>query len=191
MASDHLRQDAGHRPICSLKEKTHMPLSFHDISIPAMVRQLKALSTFLGKADESAKTRGFDSAVFVTSRLAPDMFPLSKQVQIACDIAKRGAARFAGVEAPAFEDNEVTIADLQDRIARTIAFLEGIDPAALAGDPDREMVVPLGTETHTFTALTYLNGFVLPNVYFHASIAYAILRHNGVAIGKRDFLGSL
>ncbi len=167
-----------------------MSISFYEISIPVLVHQLTALSNMLGKAAESAAARNFDGAVLVNDRLAPDMFPLSKQVQIACDIGKRGVARLADVAAPGFDDVETTLEQLQERISRTLAFIESIAPAALEGDPGRELQIPLGAEIRTFTALGYLTGFILPNVYFHASTAYAILRQNGVPLGKRDFLGA-
>jgi len=168
-----------------------MPLTMHAISVPVFVRALKALDALLTKGEESAAARGFDPAVLLNSRLAPDMFPLTRQVQIASDGAKGGAARLAGQTPPVFPDTETTFAELHERIAKTIAWLEGLDPAAFDGDPDAELVVTMGGQDYPFTRQSFLFGFVLPNMYFHVSAAYNILRHNGVAVGKRDFLGGL
>jgi len=168
-----------------------MSLSLHGIAVPAFVRGLKALSALLTKAEESATARGFDPAVLLTSRLAPDMFPLTRQVQIASDGVKGGAARLAGVEAPSFPDTETTFAELQERIATTIAYVESLDTAKFEGDPDRALIVKMAGQEFPFTAQSFLFGFVLPNLYFHITTAYNILRHNGVAVGKRDYLGGI
>ena len=168
-----------------------MTLTLHSASVPVFVRALKSLSGLLTKAEESATARGFDPSVLLTARLAPDMFPLTRQVQIASDGAKGGAARLAGVDAPVFEDVETTFPQLQDRISRTIAFIESLDAAKFEGDPDRPLVLKMAGQEFPFTAQTFLFGFVLPNLYFHCATAYNILRHNGVAVGKRDFLGGL
>jgi uncharacterized protein len=152
---------------------------------------LKALSGLLSKAEESATARGIEPSILLTARLAPDMFPLTRQVQIASDGVKGGAARLAGLDAPVFEDTETTFAQLQARIARTISFVEGIDPAAFAGDPDQPLIVKMAGQEFPFTRQTFLFTFVLPNLYFHVATAYNILRHNGVAVGKRDFLGGI
>lgn len=138
-----------------------------------------------------AAQKKFDSAVLVSSRLAPDMLPLSKQVQIACDTAKKGAARLAGVDAPAFDDNEKTIEELRTRIARTIDYLKTLPASAFDGAEERDIKVPAGDRTLEFKGLSYLQRWVLPNLFFHVTTAYNILRHNGVEIGKRDYLGSL
>ena len=119
------------------------------------------------------------------------MLPLSKQVQIACDTAKKGAARLAGVDAPPFDDNEKTIEELRTRIARTIDFLKSLPPSAFDGCEERDIKVPAGERTLEFKGLTYLQRWLLPNLFFHVTTAYNILRHNGVEIGKRDYLGSL
>ena len=168
-----------------------MTLSLHAIAVPAFVRALKSLSSLLTKAEESATARGFDPAVLLTARLAPDMFPLTRQVQIASDGVKGGAARLAGVEAPAFPDTETTFAELQARIEKTIAWVESLDASQFEGDPDRPLVLKMAGQEFPFTAQSFLFAFVLPNLYFHVSTAYNILRHNGVAVGKRDFLGGL
>jgi hypothetical protein len=168
-----------------------MPLTLHAVSVPVFVRALKALDALLTKGEESAVARGFDPAVLLTSRLAPDMFPLTRQVQIASDGAKGGAARLAGQAPPSYPDTETTFAELHERIAKTITWLEGLDPAAFDGDPDAAMVVTMGGQDYPFTRQSFLFGFVLPNMYFHVSAAYNILRHNGVAVGKRDYLGGL
>ena len=168
-----------------------MTLSLHAIAVPAIVRALKSLSALLTKAEESATARGFDPAVLLTSRLAPDMFPLTRQVQIASDGAKGGASRLAGVEAPSFPDTESTFAELQERIAKTIAYVEGLDAAGFEGDPERALVVKMGGQEYPFTAQSFLFTFVLPNLYFHVTTAYNILRHHGVASGKRDYLGGI
>lgn len=168
-----------------------MTLSLHAVSVPVFVRALKALSGLLSKAKESATTRGIEPSILLTARLAPDMFPLTRQVQIASDGVKGGAARLAGLDAPVFEDTETTFAQLQARIERTISFVEGIDPAAFAGDPDQTLIVKMGGQEFPFTRQTFLFTFVLPNLYFHVATAYNILRHNGVTVGKRDFLGGI
>ena len=119
------------------------------------------------------------------------MFPLTRQVQIASDCVNGGAARLAGVEAPSFPDTETTFAELQDRIATTIAYVESLDTAKFEGDPDRALIVKMAGQEFPFTAQSFLFGFVLPNLYFHITTAYNILRHNGVAVGKRDYLGGI
>ena len=168
-----------------------MTLSLYTASAPVIVRALKALSGLLTKAEASAKDRGFDAAVLLTARLAPDMHHLIRQVQIASDGAKGAAARLAGIEAPSFPDTETTFEELHARITKTIAFVEGIDPAAFGGDPDQALLVKMGGQEFPFTRQSFLFTFALPNLYFHVSTAYGILRHNGVAVGKRDFLGGI
>ena len=168
-----------------------MTLSLHAVSVPVFVRALKALSGLLTKAEESATARGFDPSVLLSARLAPDMFPLTRQVQIASDGVKGGAARLAGVDAPVFEDTETTFAELQERISRTITYVEGLEPALFGGDPDQALIVKMAGQEFPFTRQSFLFAFALPNLYFHTATAYNILRHNGVAVGKRDFLGGL
>jgi uncharacterized protein len=168
-----------------------MPLSFYDASIPLLVRGLHNLSAVLAKAKAYADARAIEPSVLICSRLAPDMFPLSRQVQIATDTAKGCAARLAGVEIPSFEDTESTFEELQERIAKTLAFIEAIAPRQLEDASQREIQLKLRGRDVTFTAQAYLFTFVLPNFYFHITTAYGILRHNGVELGKADYLGNL
>jgi uncharacterized protein len=167
-----------------------MKISVHALSIDIFTHALGNLAAILEKGAASAAARKFDSTVLVNSRLAPDMLPLSRQVQMACDLAKNSAARLAGIEPPRFEDNEKTIDELRARIARTIDYLRGISAAALEGAEDRDIKVPAGERTLQFKGLAFLQRWALPNLFFHVTTAYNILRHNGVDIGKRDFLGS-
>lgn len=153
-------------------------------------RNLGVLDTLLDKAAASAAARKFDVAVLLGARLAPDMFPLTRQVQIACDMAKGMAGRLAGQTLPVFEDVETSVAELKARIARTIAYVESIDDAAFDGAEQREVRVPTRVEELVFEGRDYLVGFALPNFYFHVTAVYLILRHNGVELGKRDFLGA-
>jgi len=153
---------------------------------------LNALSAVLDKAEAFAGAKKIDSAVLLNTRLAPDMFPLVKQVQIATDLAKNGAARLAGVEPPRYEDKETTMAELKARLAKTLAFIKTLDASKIDGAADRQITFPLGpTNKGEMKGDDYLNHFVLPNVYFHLTAAYAILRHCGVEIGKQDFLGAI
>jgi len=167
-----------------------MSLSMYQASVPVFIRQLGNLSTILGLAASDAETRKIDPSVLLNARLAPDMFPLSRQVQIACDGASAGTALLAGIAAPSFADDETSFADLQARIAQVQAFLQGIGAAQLDGSEERTVTLSRrGKDTH-FQGQAFLLDHVLPNFYFHVTTAYAILRHNGVAIGKRDFLGT-
>lgn len=166
-----------------------MSLSMYQASIPVFVRALNNLSAILRKGEDYAAARGFESAVLFHSRLAPDMYPLSRQVQIATDVAKGCGARLAGLEPPKFVDNESTWAELYTRIERTVTFLQSLEPGQIDGTEDREIVLKL-RETVTFNGQSYLLTFALPNVFFHVTTAYAILRHNGVDIGKMDFIGA-
>lgn len=168
-----------------------MPPSLYRTSIPVFVRAFGNLSAILDKAAAHAEARKIDPSVLVNARLAPDMFPLSRQVQSASDSAKGCAARLAGIDIPRFEDTETTFAELQARIAKTVAFLQGVKPAQLDGSEDRTITLKLRTREVSFTAPDYLLNFALPNFFFHVTTAYGILRHNGVDIGKTDFLGSL
>jgi hypothetical protein len=161
----------------------------YDASIPVMVRALNNLSNILQKGADHAEAKKFDSTVLVNSRLAPDMFALARQVQIACDVAKGGAARLAGVEIPKYEDNETTIAELQARIRKTVDFIQSATPEQINGSENRAIVVPSRAGERHFKGMAYLLTFVLPNVFFHVVTAYDILRHNGVDVGKNDFLG--
>jgi len=167
-----------------------MSLSMYQASIPVFTRQLNNLSTILGLAAADAETRKIDPSVLLNARLAPDMFPLCRQVQIACDGVKGGAGLLAGIESPSHADDETSFAELQARIAKTLAFLQGISAAQIDGSEERTVTLSRrGKDTH-FKGQAFLLDHVMPNFYFHVTTAYAILRHNGVAIGKRDFLGT-
>ena len=163
----------------------------HKMSAPVFTHQLKNLSAILKTAAKDAKTRGIDPTVILSARLAPDMLPLSRQVQIASDHAKGCCARLTGVDSPAFADNEQTFADLQARIKKTLAFIRSIKPAQYADSAEREIVMKIPIGKLGFNGLDYLTGWALPNFYFHYSTAFDILRSNGVAIGKGDFLGTV
>ena len=166
-----------------------MTISMYDASIPVWKHLLNNLSGLLDKGSAYADAKKIEHSVLLNARLFPDMFPLIRQVQIACDHAKGGAARLAGIEAPKFEDNETGFAELQARIARTIAFLDSITPQQLEGSERRDIVLVIHDAKHEMNGLQYLLGRVQPNFYFHVTTAYNILRHNGVEIGKRDFIG--
>jgi hypothetical protein len=166
-----------------------MKISVHALSVDVFANALGNLSALLEKGLASATARKFDPGVLVGSRLAPDMLPLSRQVQIACDIAKNSSSRLAGMEPPRFEDNEKTIEELRARIARTIDYLKGLPVSAFEGSEDRDIKVPSGDRTLEFKGLDFLQRWAIPNVFFHVTTAYNILRHNGVDLGKRDFLG--
>jgi len=169
-----------------------MPFSMSQASLPALELSLNALSGVLDKAAAFAAAKKIDPSVLLTTRLAPDMFALTRQVQVATDLAKNGAARLAGVEPPRFEDNETTIEQLKERIARAIAFIKTCDPKAIDASGDRQITFPLGpVNKGQMKGDDYLNHFVLPNVYFHCTAAYAILRHCGVEVGKNDYLGAI
>lgn len=165
-----------------------MTISMYHASVPVFVRMLKNLSIILDKAQAHAEARKIAPNVLPASRVIADMFPLSKQVQIACDHAKGAAARLAGIEVPKYEDNEQTIDELKARIAKTIAYVETFTPEQLDGTEERDIAFTLGSYDLKFKGMDYLLGFVLPNFYFHMVTAYNILRQNGVDVGKRDFL---
>lgn len=166
-----------------------MPLSMYRASVPVFKQMLRSLDANLDKAAAWAATRKIDPTALLHARLAPDMFHLIRQVQIATDQAKGIAARLAGQEPPKFEDAEASFADLKARIAKTQTFLDGLQPAQIDGSEDREIAMPVGGQTMKFKGVDYLLGFGMPNFYFHVTTAYAILRHNGLEIGKRDFIG--
>jgi hypothetical protein len=168
-----------------------MPYSMSQASLPVFEIGLNALSAVLDKAAAHAAAKKIDASVLLGWRLAPDMFALTRQVQVACDQAKNGSARLAGVEPPKFEDNETTIDQLKDRIARTLAFVKGLDAKAIDASAEREITFPLGPSKGQMSGADYLNHFVLPNFYFHATAAYAVIRNFGVDVGKRDFLGGI
>jgi hypothetical protein len=166
-----------------------MNISMYQASVPVFIRMLDNLAAILEKAAAHAEARKIDSAVLVASRLYPDMFPLVKQVQIASDAAKGGAARLAQLEPPAFEDNEATLADLVARLRKTVDFLRTLRAEQIDGSEDRTVTWKTRTATKSMQGMPYLLNHVLPNLYFHVATAYAILRHNGVEIGKGDYLG--
>jgi hypothetical protein len=169
-----------------------MSFSLSQASLPAFEIALNALSGVLDKGTAFAAARKIDQSVLLGSRLAPDMFALTRQVQVAADQAKNGAARLAGVEPPRFEDNETTIEQLKARLAKTVAFLKTLDRKQVDGAADREITFPLGPSNKGhMKGDDYLNHFVLPNFYFHVTAAYAILRHLGVELGKRDYMGAI
>lgn len=168
-----------------------MPLSMYQASIPVFVRELEILSNILKKGETFAIEKKIEPAILVNDRLAPDMYPLSKQVQIVTDVIKGAAARLGGREIPSFEDNEKTFPDLYARIAKTVEFVKSFNASQVDGTEDKKITLKLGGKEASFQGQPYLLNFVLPNVYFHMSITYAILRHNGVSLGKIDFLGSL
>jgi hypothetical protein len=169
-----------------------MPFSMSQALLPPLEITLTALSDVLDKAEAYATEKKFDPSVLLNTRLAPDMFSLTRQIQVATDLAKNGGARLAGIEPPRYEDTETTIAQLKARLAKTVAFLKSLDKSKIDQAADREISFPLGpVNKGQMKGDDYLNHFVLPNVYFHCTAAYAILRHCGVAIGKQDFLGAI
>jgi uncharacterized protein len=168
-----------------------MAISMYDFSIPVLTRGLTNLSAILDKAAAHAAAKKFDPAVLAQSRLYPDMYPLVRQVQIACDTAKGAAARLAGIEVPKHEDNEATLAELKARIAKTVDFLKSVNRDRLKDAESRDIEIKFPSGSWKFTGIAYLADFVLPNFYFHVSMVYALLRKSGVEIGKGDFLGEL
>jgi uncharacterized protein len=166
-----------------------MTISMSSASVPTCQTMLGNLAHFLDKGQAHAQARGFDAAVLLQYRLAPDMLPFTKQVQIACDAVKNGVARISGVEAPRFEDNEASFADLKARIQKTLDFLATVPTASLDGTEEKEITFPVGKDkTRTMKCEAYLNHWMLPNMFFHVTMAYAVLRHNGVDLGKSDYL---
>jgi len=167
-----------------------MSLTMYQASIPAFVRMLDNLSNILDKAAAHAEAKKIAPAIFINARLAPDMFPLSRQVQIATDMVKGCAARLAGIEVPSYEDNEATFEELQARVAKTVAFLKSIRAEQIDGSEERDITVKFGSREFKFLGQAYLVDFVIPNFHFHLTSTYGILRHNGVDIGKMDYIGS-
>ncbi|MGE0115099.1 MAG: DUF1993 family protein [Steroidobacteraceae bacterium] len=164
-------------------------ISMYHASAPVFTRLLKNLSAILDKAVAHADAKKIEHNTLLTARLAPDMLHFTKQVQIATDHAKGCIARLAGIEVPKYEDNEASFADLKARLARTIAFIETIQPEQLNGTEDKDITLQLGPRTVEFKGIDYLLNNATMNTYFHVTTAYAILRHNGVELGKRDFIG--
>ncbi len=162
----------------------------YELSVSVMLKGLNNLTAILDKAAQHAAEKKFEPSVLLNARLYPDMFALTRQIQIATDQAKGGTARLAGLPVPKYEDNETTIDELQARLRKTIEFLNTIRPEQMQAAETRDITVPLREPLH-MKGLPYLQSFVLPNFFFHAAAAYAILRHNGVPLGKGDFLGKL
>jgi uncharacterized protein len=167
-----------------------MVISMYQASAPRLINILGNLSNILDKAQAHVDAKKLDSATLTTYRLFPDMLPMKSQVQIACDTAKGVVARLAGVEIPVYEDNEQTLVDLKARIAKTIAFIQTVTPGQIDGTEDKEIVTKRGDKETRYKGMQFLLGHALPNVYFHVTTAYNILRHNGIEIGKRDYLGN-
>jgi len=167
-----------------------MSLTMYQASIPSFLRMLGNLSTILDKAAAHAEAKKIDPSIFINARLTPDMFPLSRQVQIATDMVKGCAARLAGIEVPSYEDKESTFAELQARIAKTTAFLDSVSAAQIDGSEERPITVKFGSRELNFLGQAYLFDFVIPNFHFHLTTTYALLRHHGVEIGKKDYTGN-
>jgi len=166
-----------------------MKISMHAMSHDVFKKALTQLLHLMEKGVANAKARSFDPNVFVGLRLAPDMLPFSKQIQLTSDFAKNSMARLAGIEAPKFEDNETTLDELVARVKKTLEYIGTVPAAAFEGSEDRDIKIPLRDRTVEFKGLPFLQNWALPNFFFHYVTAYNILRHNGVDIGKRDFLG--
>jgi len=167
-----------------------MNISMYQASAPRFVNMLNNLAAILDKAQAHADAKKIDPSVLLNDRLYPDMFPMKRQVQIATDTAKGAVARLAGIEIPKYEDTEQNIAELKARIAKTIEFIGTIKPAQVDGSEERDIVLKLGQREVTFKGMQYLCGHALPNFYFHVVTAYDILRHNGVEVAKRDYIGN-
>lgn len=165
-------------------------LSMHAISAPVFTRMLNNISSILSKAEQQAKVKGYDPSVLLNDRLAPDMFTLTRQIQIATDHAKGCMARLAGKTPEALEDTETTFAQLQARITKVLGIVESFTPEQLEGSENREITIKIPTGELKFSGLDYVTSWAMPNFYFHATTAYAILRHNGIELGKKDFLVS-
>jgi hypothetical protein len=167
-----------------------MTISMYQASVPRFVNTLGNLSNILDKAHAHVDAKKLDPAALTTFRLFPDMLPMTKQVQIACDTAKGVVARLAGAEIPVYEDNEKTLAELKARIAKTIAFIQTVTPGQIDGTEDKEIVIKRADKDTRYKGMQFLLGHALPNFYFHVTTTYNILRQNGVEIGKRDYLGN-
>jgi uncharacterized protein len=167
-----------------------MAISMYQASAPRFANTLKNLSAILDKTQAHVEAKKLDAGAFTTYRLFPDMFPLTRQIQAACDSAKGAVARLAGVEVPKHEDTEQTLADLKARIAKTLDFINTIKPAQVDGSEEKEIILKMRSGEVKFKGMQYLLGQALPNFYFHVTTAYNILRHNGVELGKRDYIGT-
>ena len=168
-----------------------MTISMYQASVPLMTKMLINLKAILQKAVAHAKAKKIEESALLNARLYPDMFVLTRQVQIACDFARGTAARLAGLEPPAYEENEQSLAELVSRIDRSVDYLQTLKRQQIDGSETREIVRPLRGEPKKFTGINYLLQFALPNFFFHVTTAYAILRHNGIEIGKYDYIGAL
>ena len=168
-----------------------MALDMHSASVPIFVRMLGNLVTWLDKAEAHAAEKKFEPSVYLGTRLAPDMLPFTQQIQIACDAAKFCVSRLAGSEGPKFEDTETTLAELRQRIRKTIDYVQSVPAAQIDGSDDREITVPRRAGPIQMKGEMYLKHFVLPNFFFHVTTVYALLRHNGVNLGKSDYLANL
>jgi len=168
-----------------------MTISMYQASVPRFINTLNNLSAILDKALAHAEAKKIAPSVLPNFRMAPDMLPMTTQVQIACDSAKGLVARLSGVSSPVFEDTEATLEQLKERIAKTIAFVQSVPADAIDGTEDKDVVVKRGDKETHYKGLQFMLGHAIPNFYFHVTMAYAILRHNGVDLGKRDFLGTV
>ena len=166
-----------------------MSFSLYQASVPVYAQRLKALATIITKAATHCVEQKIDPNVILQSRLYPDMYPFARQIQIACSHAERGSSRLAGLEPPKHDDKEGSLEDLVKRIEDTISYIKSIEAKKLEGAEDRDITFPIGSETMTLKGADYLLQFSQPNFYFHLMVAYAILRHNGIKIGKDDFMG--
>ncbi len=167
-----------------------MPVTISSVASIATDQMFSGLDGVLRKGAAHAKAKDVGEAVYLNWRLAPDMFPLTRQVQFATEIPARGLSRLAGAAIPSFPDTEQTFDELRDRVARARALIAGLNTSSMDADPDREIRVPMGKEERTFTRINFLQHFILPNLYFHTATTYLILRHLGVEIGKLDFLAA-
>lgn len=168
-----------------------MSITMHSASVPVFVRMLSNLDAWLVKAEAHAGEKKFEPSVYLSARLAPDMLPFTKQIQIACDAAKFCVARLAGVEAPKFDDDEASLADLRERVKKTIDYVQSVPARQIDGSDEKDVSVPRRDGAVVMKGEAYLKSFVLPNFFFHVTTAYALLRHNGVDLGKGDFLGAM
>jgi len=167
-----------------------MTISMYQASVPRFINILGNLANILDKAQAHVEAKKIAEGTLPGYRLFPDMLPMTTQVQIACDAAKGVVARLAGIDIPVFEDNEKTLADLKARVAKTIAFIQTITPAQIDGTEEKDIVIKRGEKETHYKGMQFLLGHAVPNFYFHVTTTYNILRHNGVEIGKRDFLGN-
>ena len=188
----------GHRNVlaeplleCASQLEEAMPLSMYQASVPLLIKMLNSLKAIVQKASAHAQAKKIDESALLNARLFPDMFALTRQIQVACDAARSAGARLAGVEPPSYEENEQSFAELVSRIDRSVDYLRTLTPKQIDGSETREIVRPVRGEPKKFTGESYLLQLALPNFFFHVTTAYAILRHNGIEVGKNDFIGAL